>query len=553
MPNVVKIGDMASGHSCWPPHPTLTGSFNVKANGLGVHRIGDHIAPHCCGVVCHPSMAATGSTTVKANGIPITRVGDMANCGSVLVTGSFNVIINDAPKPPKPVNKLPEEYNTEAVQALSIVAGYEAAYDDEDSIGNIPSNQYRTYNNETRDPITDPNSLGSSGNSAIANKKPNIRARLDKIIVAMNEAGIKNHSEQAMLLAQLDHESAGFAKLSEGLYSADGVWKLRGSTLSKYGVTLQSLYTEQSSKGKIQMYEFMYLDKYRDKGFKMGNISDGDGIKYKGRGYIQLTGKALYVEFSKLTKLDLTNSPELAEQEDTAIEIAIQYWISRGCRTPAQKGDVETVTRKINGGLNGLDDRKRKYYDYLTDANNGEFDMPKTNTTPTSTSTSTTQERTDVSNTGLVNNPNLQLSPNFTLGKLSSLCIFPHKVKAQGQFTEQQIIYNLKMLATNVLEKIWAKYPNFRVNSGFRTFTKGVSQHEKGQAADLQWPGISNLEYLERAKWIRANITYDQLLFEHGNTIWIHVSFDPNKKRQRLDCKTMYRSKFTNGLTLYYK
>lgn len=547
MPNVVKIGDMASGHACYAPHPTLTGSFNVKANGLGVHRIGDNIAPHCCGIVCHPSMAATGSTTVKANGIPITRVGDMANCGSVLVTGSFNVIINDAPKPPKPVNKLPEEYNTEAVQALSIVAGYEAAYDDEDSIGNIPSNQYRTYNNETRDPITDPNSLGSSGNSAIANKKPNIRARLDKIIVAMNEAGIKNHSEQAMLLAQLDHESAGFAKLSEGLYSADGVWKLRGSTLSKYGVTLQSLYTEQSSKGKIQMYEFMYLDKYRDKGFKMGNISDGDGIKYKGRGYIQLTGKALYVEFSKLTKLDLTNSPELAEKEDTAIEIAIQYWISRGCRTPAQKGDVETVTRKINGGLNGLDDRKRKYYDYLTDANNGEFDMPKTTITPKP------QDKIDVAKTGLSNSPDLQLSEHFTLGQLSTKAVYRHKIKASPEFTEQQIIYHLKMLATNVLEKIWAKYPNFTVNSGFRTLTKGISQHEKGQAADIQWRGISNLEYLERAKWLRANIIYDQFLFEHGNSIWLHFSYDPNKPKQRLDCKTMYKEKFTNGLTLYYK
>lgn len=144
-----------------------------------------------------------------------------------------------------------------------------------------------------------------------------------------------------------------------------------------------------------------------------------------------------------------------------------------------------------------------------------------------------------------------QVSPHFTLGQLSVKCIFPHAIKAQNGLTLQEIACNLKALAEHVLEPIWSKYPNFRVNSAFRTRQNGKSQHEKGQAADLQWPGISYDEYWSRINWIKDNINYDQLLFEHGNSPWVHVSFNNQGNRSKSASNavmTMYKNKFSPGL-----
>lgn len=151
---------------------------------------------------------------------------------------------------------------------------------------------------------------------------------------------------------------------------------------------------------------------------------------------------------------------------------------------------------------------------------------------------------------------NLQLTTNFTLGKLSSQTVFRHTVQAQAGFSKAEIACNLKALATNILEPLMQQYPGFRVNSGFRTFTVGKSQHEKGEACDIQWPGISYQEYLARAQWCKANLPYDQLIFEHGNSIWIHMSFNRVRNnagiKQRNEVLTMYQNRYTPGLTLYY-
>lgn len=145
-----------------------------------------------------------------------------------------------------------------------------------------------------------------------------------------------------------------------------------------------------------------------------------------------------------------------------------------------------------------------------------------------------------------------KLSKNYTIGNFSRDCIFSHTIKAQHGFTIPQILCNLKAVA-ELVEQINAKYPGVRVNSAFRTSTGGKSQHERGMAADLQWPGISNQEYLNRAKWIVANLTFDQFLFEHGKSIWLHVSYDRTKSRQRMDVRTMINGQYPAGLHLYYK
>lgn len=89
---VHRLGDICSGHGCFPSRPNVSASPNVYVNGIPVHRQGDAWAVHCCPPpVCHDSVLASGSSTVFANGIQLGRVGDPVACGSVAASGSANV------------------------------------------------------------------------------------------------------------------------------------------------------------------------------------------------------------------------------------------------------------------------------------------------------------------------------------------------------------------------------------------------------------------------------------------------------------------------------
>lgn len=90
----------------------------------------------------------------------------------------------------------------------------------------------------------------------------------------------------------------------------------------------------------------------------LGNTQPGDGPRYKGRGLIQLTGRDNYQSFGRIMGLDLVDNPDLAAQPGTALQIACEYWRERGLNAFADQDDIVTITRRINGGLNGLDDRR---------------------------------------------------------------------------------------------------------------------------------------------------------------------------------------------------
>lgn len=94
MPQVVRLNDYCSGHSCWPTRPTITASEDVFVNGRGAHRKTDALAVHCCGLSCHGGTTVQGSPNVFVNGLPIARITDKVDCGSVLLTGSENVFAN---------------------------------------------------------------------------------------------------------------------------------------------------------------------------------------------------------------------------------------------------------------------------------------------------------------------------------------------------------------------------------------------------------------------------------------------------------------------------
>ena len=102
----------------------------------------------------------------------------------------------------------------------------------------------------------------------------------------------------------------------------------------------------------------------------LGNTKIGDGARYKGRGYIQITGRYNYTKASKALGIDLVNKPELAQHPDTAAEIALLFWKNRVRPNVDDFQNTTQVTKKINAGLRGLEDRHENYQDYLRGSGN---------------------------------------------------------------------------------------------------------------------------------------------------------------------------------------
>jgi putative chitinase len=91
----------------------------------------------------------------------------------------------------------------------------------------------------------------------------------------------------------------------------------------------------------------------------LGNTRAGDGKRYKGRGLIQLTGRANYRAYGTRLGLDLEADPARAAKPELSLRVACEYWKAKGLNALADRDDIAGITRKINGGTNGLADRKK--------------------------------------------------------------------------------------------------------------------------------------------------------------------------------------------------
>ena len=135
---------------------------------------------------------------------------------------------------------------------------------------------------------------------------------------------------------------------------------------------------------------------------------------------------------------------------------------------------------------------------------------------------------------------NIKLSPNYTIGKLTRApnVTFDHPLRTgQVGLSVEEICCNLKLLAVNCIEPIRAQYPTAFVTNTFRR-GDSKSQHNKGQAADIQFRGLAKAQYFTVAQWIRDNVSYDQLLLEYKTTgtglPWIHISFSKDRQRKQV-------------------
>ncbi|EAY0431129.1 glycoside hydrolase family 19 protein [Salmonella enterica] len=172
------------------------------------------------------------------------------------------------------------------------------------------------------------------------------------ITAAMSEFGITAPLDQAMFIAQVGHESGGFTRIVENLnYSADGLKAtfgkyFPGDTAQLYGRTADHLANQKAIANIVYAH-------------RMGNIEENDGWNYRGRGLIQITGHDNYRDCGAGLGADLILSPQLLEQDEYAARSAAWFFASKGCLK--RSGDIKAVTKIINGGTNGLDDRKARY------------------------------------------------------------------------------------------------------------------------------------------------------------------------------------------------
>lgn len=175
------------------------------------------------------------------------------------------------------------------------------------------------------------------------------------LVSAFEKFGITSPESQAMFLAQTGHESGDFTRLSENMnYSVQALI----NTYPRKRISIEQANALGRKPGEKSLplnrqeaiANLVYANRY-------GNGSQ-DGWKYRGRGPIQITFKDNYAKCGKALGVDLIAHPELLEQEKYAVESAAWFFTANGCNN---SGDVLKVTKIINGGTNGLEDRKARF------------------------------------------------------------------------------------------------------------------------------------------------------------------------------------------------
>jgi len=190
---------------------------------------------------------------------------------------------------------------------------------------------------------------------------------VEAVAAACQEFNINTPQRIAGFLSQCAHESGGFERLQENLnYSADGmagIWPRRFAVIGpdkkpvkKDGKNIPNKFALALHRKPEMIANVVYSG-------RMGNgpTESGEGWLYRGRGLKQLTGKDNHRACSAGLGVDLVANPDLLLEPVYAARSAAWFWATNKCNNFADAGDIEGLTKKINGGLIGIDDRKKRY------------------------------------------------------------------------------------------------------------------------------------------------------------------------------------------------
>jgi putative chitinase len=355
----------------------------------------------------------------------------------------------------------------------------------------------------------------------------------------------------AHFFGQTAHETGGFKAFSENLsYGAKGLM----GVFKKY-------FPDAATAAKYERKPEAIANRVYANRMGNGPESSGDGWKYRGRGALQLTGKDNYAAFAKYcNRPDVMTNPDLVSTE-LAFESAM-FFFERNklwsiCDQGVTDAAILSVSKKVNGGTHGLEDRKNKtktYHMQLSAPAKAAAPVVESKgivVPPPAQLAAVTKPVTAITSVS----PEMQLSQHFNLKEFTKSETATRKRIDNTPNLEHA--NNLKMVCENILEPVRKHFGKpVRINSGYRgpALNKAVggsakSQHCNGEAVDFEIDGLPNPDL---AKWVAENCDFDQIILEFydpkegPNSGWVHASYSKGKNRkQKLTAVTV------NGKTVY--
>ncbi|MGA0233348.1 MAG: glycoside hydrolase family 19 protein, partial [Saprospiraceae bacterium] len=178
----------------------------------------------------------------------------------------------------------------------------------------------------------------------------------DALCDLLPKYGITTERRVAHFLSQCAHESAGFKRLEENLnYSA----KALRAVFGRYFGDAPKRDADEYHRKPEMIANYVYMDEFRK--YKMGNVEEGDGWLFRGRGLKQLTGRDNYTKFGASVDMTAEEAAEYVATSAGAVESACWFWDTNNLNDIADGDDVKRMTKKINGGTIGLEDRQKRY------------------------------------------------------------------------------------------------------------------------------------------------------------------------------------------------
>jgi len=354
----------------------------------------------------------------------------------------------------------------------------------------------------------------------------------------------------AHFFGQVAHESGNFKAFTENLnYSATAL----NSVFPKYFVRAgrdAAQYERQPEK----IANVVYANRMGN-----GGPESGDGWKYRGRGALQLTGKDNYNAFAQyLGKPEIMSNPDLVATT-YAFESAIFFFEKNNlwaiCDQGVNEQSITALTKRVNGGTHGLEDRKektKKYFSWLTGKTSSAAKAPAATPAPAAAPAAAP-----------VNNAILapgMLSQHFSLKEMTRSETATRK--GIDNTPNATHLANLQLLCQNILEPVRNHFKKpIQINSAYRgpklnaaVGGSAKSQHCNGEAVDFEIDGMSNHEL---AKWVAQNLNFDQVILEFydpkegPNSGWVHCSYSSSGKQRksiltatRVKGKTVYKPGF---------
>lgn len=179
----------------------------------------------------------------------------------------------------------------------------------------------------------------------------------EALIAIMPKYDITTERRAAHFISQCAHESNNFRSLSENLNYSE---KALNAVFGRYfGSAPHKRNAADYARNPEKIANYVYMDKFRK--YKMGNVNEGDGWLFRGRGLKQLTGRENYTKFGRSIGISAEEAAIYVATPKGAVESACWFWDANNLNAIADTDDVVKMTKKINGGNIGLADRQSRY------------------------------------------------------------------------------------------------------------------------------------------------------------------------------------------------